>query len=110
MDQPKTPKMPPGREQLPTVENVARRLQGSQLIGNAVVISEGVDGYVDLTLAIKVGGRESPLGTLVCPLCDYPLLIGLLAVGTVMMRVDFHYEIIEADNVPRRPAGNGKKQ
>ena len=39
------PKMPPGREDLPTMENIARRLQeGTRLTASAVVLTEGVDG------------------------------------------------------------------
>lgn len=111
MDQPKTPKMPPGREQLPTMENVAKRLrEGSRLTGSAVVLAEGTDAYVDLTLGLKVGQHESPLGTLVCPLCDYPILIALLSVGATMLRVDFRYDQHEANTDWKTGMPDAKKQ
>jgi hypothetical protein len=80
------------------------------LTGTAVVITEGTEGYVDLTLTLRVGKHESPLGTLVAPLCDYPIVIAMIAVGATMLRMDFRYDAIEGHADWRRGQPDAHKK
>ena len=97
MKEPKIPTDQQDREALPTLENISKRFsEGATLTGTAVVLAEGDDAYVDLTLSLKVGKSDNALGTLVCPLSDYPLLIALLTVSAPMLRVNVRYECDEA--------------
>lgn len=111
MKEPKIPTARQDRDALPTMENISNRLRdGATLTGMAVVLAEGDDAYVDLTLSLKVGKSDNALGTLVCPLCDYPLLIALLTVSTTLLRVNFHYECDEASRDWKKGMPDAQKQ